>query len=706
MLRKLMAFLLAILFIMSACVVGVSANEAEPQENVIYFRVPENWNGVHRVFCHITIIDTGVSFENWCSKKESCTNIEGNLHAYDLSKAGIEIMDECMVEFITDTGMQTHPLMLRYDGVGATAYCDGTVYENVYDYNKKTYAAFWEGEDPAENGPVMMISATGNIVGTCRSEFNETQEKMFRTFLDRDLLLAQKESGKTDQQLIDDIIKPLGISESTADKIIRSVGGITLDWGDGYGGAEKPLDEWIYEVVDGEVILKGFRTVYDEVNIPDSIDGMPVTGIDSQSFFKTFTFKSKTVNIPASVKNITTPVINDYTMTPVVAFNVHEDNLAYSSADGILYSKDKKTLYAYPNHKEDRVCTVDEATETICEYAFFGARFEEILLPDTIKTVSDNAFSRCVRLKELNLPASVTHIDGNAFELNRSITAVNVDPENKNYCSVDGVLYNKDKTEILYFPIANGFMHYEVLDGVKRIGAKTFQSWSSPDEIVLPESVEEIGYRAFYGCRADVNIPAGVKVIAEEAFFASNIKKAIIPEGITEIGYRTFASASIDEIDLPIGLTVIGKDAFMNNPVKNVIIPGTVTTIEDGAFNSCYYLSEITIPESVTYMGEKLFDYCSEDLIIYGEVGSAAEKYAKDHNIKFKQLSVSDLMGDSDGDGRITVKDATLIQKHTAGLVTLDEAAVSVSDVTADGKVNVKDATLIQKFVAGIVDEF
>ena len=706
MLRKIMAFLLAILFIMSVCVVGVSADEAEPQENVIYFRVPENWNGVHRVFCHITIIDTGVSFENWCSKKESCTNVEGNLYAYDLSKAGIEIMDECMVEFITDTGLQTHPLMLRYDGVGATAYCDGTVYENVYDYNKNTYAAFWEGEDPAENGPVMMISATGNIVGTCRSEFDETQEKMFRNFLDRNLIFAQQDSGKTDQQLIDDIIKPLGISESTADKIIRSVGGITLAWGDGYGGAEKPLDEWIYEVVDGEVILKGFRTVYDEVNIPDSIDGMPVTGIDSSSFFNIYYFKEKIVNIPASVTNITTPIITDYIMLPISAFNVHEDNPAYSSADGILYSKDKKTLYAYPTYKKDKVCTLDEATETICEYAFFGGRFEEILLPDTLKTVSDNAFFRCVSLKELNLPASVTHIDGNAFVFNRGITAVNVDPENKNYCSVDGVLYNKDKTEILYFPIANGLIHYEVLDGVKRIGAKAFQSSSSPDEIVLPESVEEIGYRAFYGCSADVNIPEGVKAIAEEAFFASNITKAIVPESITEIGYRTFASASIDEIDLPYGLTIIGKDAFMNNPVKSVVIPGTVTTIEDGAFNSCYYLSDITIPESVTYMGEELFDYCSEDLIIYGKEGSVAEKYAKDHNIKFASLSSEVLMGDSDKDGRITVKDATLIQKHTAGIVTLGEAAVSVSDVTGDGKVNVKDATLIQKFVAGIVDKF
>ena len=702
MYKKILAFILAVLCVMSAAVVGVSAADTEPESsNMLYFKVPDSWNGYYRIYCHIQILDTGVSFESWQSKKERCTQVEGNLYAYDLSEAGIEIMDECAVTFSSDTGKQTHSLMLRYDTLGLTAYCDGTTYENVADYNKTVSVAFWENETPEELGPVMMISSTGNIVGTCKSEYSQTNEEMFASFLRKNLTTAQEKSGKTDQQLVDDIIEPLGISKYTADKIIRSVDGVTLAWGNGYGDTEKPLDEWTYKVVDGEVILTGFKTNNTEVNVPDTIDGMPVTGIEGDSFFYGLYLNHKTINIPASITNITMPEIdNDYLLIPIDAFNVHEDNPAYTSVDGVLYSKDKKTLVSYPRYKDDKVCTVDEATVNICDYAFYGGKFEEILLSDSVENIPSNAFSNCVWLKELNIPASVTDID-DAFTKNVNLKAVNVSPDNQNYCSIDGVLYNKDKTELIYFPLGNGITNYSVYDGVTKIGKRAFQAFSSLDEIILPDSVETVSYRAFYGCGAEINIPASLKVIEDEGFAACGITQAILPEGITEIGYRAFMSSNIETLVLPQGLTYIDVEAFYNINITSVVIPDTVSTIDEAAFISCSSLDEITIPDSVTYIGERVFDYCDKNLIIFGKKGSVAETYAKDNNLRFIDLS-NCLMGDVNLDGSVNIKDATAIQKHIANLITLDEKGYDVADVDGSGSVNIKDATAIQKHIAGI----
>ena len=702
MYKKLLAFLLAILCIMSCAVVGVSAEDTDSQSNVLYFRMPESWTHSSRIYCHITILDTGVAFNSWQSKKEKCTQVEGNLYSYDLSQAGIEIMDECDVIFSSDAGYQTHPIMLRYGELGGTAYCDGTMYENTGNHNKTSYAAFWEGEDPAEYGPVMMISTIGNVIGTCKSQYNQTNEDMFRTFLKRDLDTAQRYSGKTDQQLIDDIIIPFGFSDYTADRIIRSIGGINLAWGKGYGDAVEPVSDWTYKVVDGEVILTGFKTDNAEVNIPDTIDGMPVTGIEGETFFYGIYFNHKTINIPSSITNITMPEIDmGYFMIPIEAFNVHPENPAYSSVDGILYSKDKKALISYPSYKEDKVCTVDEATINICDYAFYGCEFEEIILPESLKTICSNAFYNCVWLKELNLSASVTYIEGDAFTKNVNLKAVNVSPENQNYCSVDGVLYNKDKTELIYFPLGNNIVNYTVSDSVTKIGKRAFQAFSSLDEITLPDSVETVSYRAFYGCGAEINIPANLKVIEDEGFSACGITQAILPEGITEIGYRAFASSNIESLILPQSLTYIGVEAFYNTYFTNVVIPDTVSTIDEGAFHSCGKLQEITIPESVTYIGENAFDYCAENLVIIGKEGSYAEEYAKNNNIKFADLSKI-LTGDVNCDGDINIKDATAIQKHIAKINVFSDTVKTLADYDTDGEITIKDATAIQKFIAGI----
>ena len=159
-------------------------------------------------------------------------------------------------------------------------------------------------------------------------------------------------------------------------------------------------------------------------------------------------------------------------------------NPNYCSADGALFNKDQTTLIAYPQ-----------------------GRTGEYLLPDSVTTIENGAFSYC-----------------------SGLTAIHTNAENPNYCSVDGVLFNKDKTTLIAYPQGKAG-EYRIPDGVTNINSNAFRGCSSLTGVVFPDSLTAIGDCAFQDCSslASVTFPENVREIGEGAFdYCSHLTEAII----------------------------------------------------------------------------------------------------------------------------------------------------------------------------------
>lgn len=211
------------------------------------------------------------------------------------------------------------------------------------------------------------------------------------------------------------------------------------------GCSQKNKEKLEYEIVDNEVIITGYTdsTERTEIVIPDEIDGYPVTEIADFGLFNAESLTKITIG-----KNV--QKIGTWSMTNnqrLQEFVVAEGNEYFTAVDGILFTKDMKTLLYYPNakgitfskygdpqhrdsSKDDFVeisYTIPDGVETISSKAFYKCYYiDHITIPDSVTRIEEKAFHRCEAMKELDLPANLEFIGKDAFAYCYGITSATI----------------------------------------------------------------------------------------------------------------------------------------------------------------------------------------------------------------------------------------------------------------------------------------
>ncbi|MDU2164193.1 SH3 domain-containing protein [Intestinibacter bartlettii] len=199
---------------------------------------------------------------------------------------------------------------------------------------------------------------------------------------------------------------------------------------------------------------------------------------------------------------------------------------------------------------------------------------------------------------------------------------------------------------MIYYYVFSGLENTKTInipDSVKVIGAEAFAWSNNLQTINIPTSVTTIDAAAFAGNNKlqSITIPDSVTELGVGAFIlCENLTNVTLPNTISSIPYGTFAACvSLKKINIPSSVKTIEDEAFSMTGFTEFTVPDTITSIGARAFSDCENLVKVTIPKTVTKIGDDIFEGGSEDVTIYGEKGSYAEKYANKNDISFKAIS-------------------------------------------------------------------
>jgi BspA type Leucine rich repeat region (6 copies) len=185
---------------------------------------------------------------------------------------------------------------------------------------------------------------------------------------------------------------------------------------------------------------------------------------------------------------------------------------------------------------------------TINLYAFGGCiALENINLPNSVTFIGVRAFTDCYQLTSFNISSNVTYIGERAFNRNRKIINFNVDPNNPNYSSdADGVLFNKNKTSLINYPLGSTKTSYIIPSSVVSIEISAFFDAQYITKIIIPDNVTSIGDNAFSTCTflTDVTIGKGITTIPYRAFYyCSVLSNLIVEKNTTNLADQAFQGA-------------------------------------------------------------------------------------------------------------------------------------------------------------------
>lgn len=363
-------------------------------------------------------------------------------------------------------------------------------------------------------------------------------------------------------------------------------------------GAEETEGTWSYRVLDDDTIsLTQYIGSETDIVIPSTYEGMTVSQLNDRFFEDENSRKTITsLTIPASVDigGDGTTHNGDVTwrlsrLLTLESINISEDNPYYSSVDGIMYNKDKTVLKYYPNAKKDSIYTIPDTVKDIDRFAFYTNDGDYTSSGEELKRISYPSL-KCITL------SNNTAIDDNPFEYCSALTEIRANDENPDHTVIDGVLFNKDMTELLAYPSAKEGTSYIIPDSVKSIAsANAFSICPALKSISLSKNTCYLGLLGttasefvFNNCTALEEINVG-----EENETYSSVDGVLFNKNKSRL--KRFPRAKNDAVyKIPNGVTTLDGNAFMGcTALTEILIPNSVTVIFEGAFKDCTSLTNV-----------------------------------------------------------------------------------------------------------------
>jgi|GEM_PF-7075393 len=308
------------------------------------------------------------------------------------------------------------------------------------------------------------------------------------------------------------------------------------------------------------------------------------------------------------------------------------------------------TLIYYANLEHNNRITIPDVIEgctvtQIAENCFKNDEtLEEIVIPNTVKRIESYAFANLKKLKKLDIPDSVesigayivrfsdsvesihigkgvTKIATGAFVYAHGLKTLTVDPENETYCAEDNVLFDKDKSTLILYPLGKADDTYQV-----------------------PESVTTIYQWAFcdVGLLKHLNLPSKLNKIEKEAFYiCDGPEDLILPESLTQLEPYSLSNCQIENVVLPSTMKSITSHAFYQATFTTITLPEGLERIEEYGFDNLLGSAYFIMPKSLTYIGDYAF---KPDLVRSYKVKSPMEYlcFPHDTQITFGSNVLSD----------------------------------------------------------------